>query len=626
MAEFADLLAARKKPAGEFASLLSSRKGLAAAIDQPRVESPDVSGVQAAEELSPTQAVLARAGAEFSRIIPNLQRLAADITGDPESSKQATAELEEIDKRVQALGEGQPISAFGAPLAQAPVAIAGLGASLLGGLPLAAQFVAGGVIGAAEATAFAPTEADPTTTAGIGAALGTVAPAIPGVLGAAGRLVKDIAKPITELVEPPVKRAFEQGRVFTSDLFPPDTFIGKAVQQFGERVPVIGTGGQRAAQQKERVSAVENIADEFNVDTGSQFGKDILDSLDKTFKRSQTTAKRLRKEAVGSLSRAGEVPLSKSISEVDKQISKIEAQGATGNQALLAKLQDIKSELSGNFERVAQQRTNIFSEITDIGNRTSPLGSASDAPLKAVAGSITEELTSFAQTASRGATNKELAQAANKWRQSNKIFASDFEKAREASFKKILRGGASPEAVESVIKGGKRSELERLFKNLDSEGRQGARQIIIQDALDKAGFPENINPTKFINALDSRNSKRAANTFFKGMDRQVLDGYKKFLNLSRRAQQAGVVQASQAQVDALNFFTRPLINLVVRPTVGGISRAGESAPFRNILIRLGKAKSGSATEKRLGEELRQLSLAAAGPIGANQEDIQQLAQ
>lgn len=580
--------------------------------EQPR---PDTSGVQAAQELSPTEAVLARAGAEFSRVIPNLQRL---ITSDPETAQAAEAELAEIDRRVQELGEGQPISAFGAPLAQAPVAVAGLGASLLAGLPLAARVIGGAGIGALEATAFTPTEGDVQTSAAIGAALGGALPEAPALIGAGSRLVQDIAKPVTELVEEPVSRAIKQGRVFTSDLFPPDTFIGRAIQQFGERVPVIGTGGQRASQQTERVKAVEDIADEFNVDTGSQFGQDIIDSLSSTFKRSQTTAKRLRKEAVGALTREGDVPLTNSISEVNKQISAVEAQGATGNQALLTKLNDIKSELTGDFSRVVQQRTNIFNEITDIGNNTSPLGTSADASLKSVAGAITEELATFSQSASKGAKTKELAQAANKWRQSNKIFANDFAKAREASFKKVLRGGASPEAAEAIIKGGKRSELDRLFKNLDEGGRGNARQLIIQDALDKAGFPENINPTKFINALDAKNSKRAANVFFKGKEKAVFEGYKKFLNITRRAQESGVVTASQAQVDALNFFTRPLMNIIVRPAVGAVSSAGESDVMRNLLIRLSKAKEGSAAAKKLGDQIRQISVSAAGPIGTNE--------
>lgn len=590
-----------------------------AELERRSTAPPDTSGVQVAEEMGPAMAVLARAGAEFSKIIPNLQRLAADITGNAELAQQATAELTEIDKRTQELGEGQPISAFGAPLAQAPVAVAGVvGGSFLAGLPIAARIAGGAAIGGAEAAAFAPTEADIGETAAIGATLGGAVPEAPTLLRTAGRAAADIAKPVTELVEEPVRRALKQGRVFTSDLFPPDTFIGRAIQQFGERVPGIGTGGQRAAQQTGRVRAVEDIADEFNVDTGSQFGKDILDSLDKTFKKSQTLAKRLRKEAVGALSREGDVPLNKSIREVDRQITAVEAQGATGDQALLAKLQDIRGELTGNFGRVVQQRTNIFNEITDIGNRTSPLGTSADGALKGVAGAITEELNTFAIGASKAAKTKEGAQAANKWRQSNKIFASDFEKAREASFKKLLRGGASPESVETVIKGGKRSELDRLFKNLDSEGKNGARQLIIQDALDKAGFPENINPTKFINALDSRNSKRAQNAFFKGQDKAVLEGYKKFLNITRRAQEASNVVASQAQVDALNFFTRPLMNVIVRPLVAGGVRARESDQFRNLMIRLGKAAEGSAAANRLGDQLRQLSLAAEVPLATDE--------
>lgn len=221
MARLDDLLAEKQRrtesPGGRLGELTAEkqRRLTLATPEQPR---PDVSGVQAAQQLSPTEAVLARAGAEFSRIIPNLQRL---VTSDPELSKQAEEELAEIDRRVQELGVGQPVSAFGAPLAQAPVAVAGLGASLLAGLPLAARVIGGATAGAAGATAFAPTEADIETTAAIGGALGGALPEVPALLTAGAKVAKDIAKPVKELVEEPVSRAIKQGRVFTSDLFPP---------------------------------------------------------------------------------------------------------------------------------------------------------------------------------------------------------------------------------------------------------------------------------------------------------------------------------------------------------------------------------------------------------------------
>ena len=428
-----------------------------------------------------------------------------------------------------------------------------------------------------------------------GAAMSTLPAAALSAFGLGGtrkatQVGKSLKTPIEEAAGKQLTSALEKGMVLTSDIRPPTTFVGKAMQKISERVPILGTGKKRAAQQKSRVEAIDNLAREFDLDPSTAFDQRIVSSANKVFKQSQDKAAKFRLEAVNELNKMGEITPRNALKTIDDEMAKIVSLGERGDKALLETLSNIKNELSGNFERMKDIRTTIFNDISDITNVRSKIKSGGDASLSKVAGSLSKDLDGFATQASKQALTPEMAKAANKWKASNRIFKDNFSKAKDTELKNIMtKGKLKPEIINSVIRGGKSSELNRLHANLDMAGRKATQQQILKNAIEKSKD----NPTILLNELNRLNNKKAIDVFFSGKDKAYIDGFKKFLNLTRRAQTESASIASQAEVSAAALIggaaVAPKPVIAAAATIGLTARAFESPMVRNLLIKLNKA-------------------------------------
>jgi len=441
--------------------------------------------------------------------------------------------------------------------------------------------------------------------------------------------LKGAPKPKTTPVAVPktaLDTVLEKGTVLTSDIKPPTTFVGKAFQKMSERVPVLGTGKVRAAQQASRKQAIDDIAREFDIDPSSAFEQEIVKGVSRVFKGAQAKGAKFRKEAIVELNKLGSVAPKAAIKEIDDQIAKVTALGAQGDPALIKSLQNIKGELSGNFERLKDIRTTIFQDIKDIGGNKSVIKSGGDDVLTKVAGSLSKDLDDFAVSAGKveGVT-KEMRQAANKWKASNRIFKDNFTKAKETELKRAMtKGKVQPEVVNLTIKGGKKSELSRLHGNLDEPGRRSVRQQILKNTLERAGWPENPNPTIFLNELNRMNNKKAVDVFFRGSDRRQLDGFKKFLDMTRRAQEEAASIATQQEVTGAALIGSAAVDPVTTISLGTLiglgGRAYESKAVRNLLIELSKPKISPKKAKTITDKIRTLIPVAGASVSQATEE------
>jgi len=353
------------------------------------------------------------------------------------------------------------------------------------------------------------------------------------------------------------------------------------------------------------------LAGRFNIDLDTPFEQEIFESADRVFQGARNRAAALRNRATESLDQGGDVPVQNSIQAVEEQIARVEGRGRLGDQGLLNVLRDVEAELSGNFARIGDARTDIHTIINNVSDSNSPIARGSEVALGNIRDAITRDLSDFARNFSeeaRTAGNVEAGRAFSQWRASNRIFADGFQKARETKLKQILtKGNATPEVVETVIKAGKRSELNLLHRNLDVEGRRATRRLILRDTLDKTGGIEEANPTRFLNDLNKPKIRRSTNVFFTGREGRELQGLKDYLNFTRRAQDAGVVtptgQELLAPAAGIAAGLAPKIAMSIFLPIGGGARVYESEAVRNLLVKLAN------TQGRRGQEeiLRQLN-------------------
>lgn len=429
------------------------------------------------------------------------------------------------------------------------------------------------------------------------------------------KVVSPIARAIGGKVSESAKELFKSAKergvdILTTDILPPNTFAAKTIQQLGEKLGFLGTGGKRAAQQKSRVEIVEGLAQELGVTLDQPIEASIFQNLKTGVAKQLDKAAGLRQEAVDSLDTFGTVDVTKAIEAIDRQIAKQNRLRGDASQEIIERLESLKASLpDADFSLVKDLRSNLIDDIT-AAFKGETLPTKASAPLQAVKSSIDDVLLNFGRANDR--------QAAAKWVQSNKLFSDGYRKAKDTEIKRLLsKGDGTPEVIANILKGGKTSELKRLSGLIGKEGNKNAQLSIIRDALTESGFfTKGANPTTFLNALSKPTRQKAINVFFKGADKKQIEGIKRILDATRRAQEAPVSTATGQQLLApVAVAAGAAVDAGVAFGAGGtlaaIARTYESAGMRNLLLRLGSTPKGSKAEQEILKKVTPFFNAAA---------------
>jgi hypothetical protein len=406
------------------------------------------------------------------------------------------------------------------------------------------------------------------------------------------------------------QEATERGiPVMTSDVMPPETFMGRAAQQTGERIPLAGTGSVRAAQQQARVSAVRDLLRQFGAEDAAGVSDNIMADL--AAKRSGELQKYtgLKSEVINRLDASGAVPVPRATAAIDQKIA--ELQGLRSEQYLpvINVLEDWKASLQGqglrNVETLRKQVGDAFQAPELSAIRTTGQKVLSD-----IYGPLKQDMQEFI-------TQNGNRRDVTKWQIADKRLAEMAGELDMGTLKSVLRtGNATPEVVENMLFSKKPSEIRQLYSGLTEAGRANARTSILARAADKARYQLEDGSTQFsperFNA-ELQRLKPQIGVFFKGDGANHLaqvEGLSRALTLTRRAGQAGVSTASGQQavpfvagsflVDLLGTFGA---SLAAAGGVGLTARVYESAPVRNLMIQLGRAAPGSAEEAALFKRL-----------------------
>jgi len=432
------------------------------------------------------------------------------------------------------------------------------------------------------------------------------------VLGRAGQ----VAKAVPDDAAQSVLNASKQFGVpvLTSDIRPPKGYAGRFMQGLSEKLGVLGTGQARVQQQGYREAAVQGFAEAMDIDLDSPFAADIVKSVKGQLKAEISAAGRMRDEAVSVLDPAGPVPLTHTKSAMDTVRARHAALKEKADTGLVENVGRIERSLDGgNFTQLKNIRTEVIDDIKALAKSEDTRGVAD---LEKVKQAIDRDMLTFAAR-----TDKDAAQ---KWVQSNRAFASAYTRSKDSELKRLMMNGElTPEKVTPLLRGGRPSELTRLYDSMDSAGREAGRRAIIQDALKDSKFFEvdsNPNPDAFATALNRANRQQAINVFFRGAGKAELDGLTRLLDATRRAQQGSTVVKTGEQMVPMMTSGAVMGGVMADPIltgslVGGTSvllKAYESRPFRNLLLKIGNTKTGTTAEKRL------LDLASATVAGGFQ--------
>ncbi len=477
------------------------------------------------------------------------------------------------------VGAGQALMKSAAPVAQAAGA-------MLAEQP-AAQ-LAGGVGSGLAAQA--------ASELGLGAAGQAAAALIGGMAGSRAARTQVIPAAQANAAERALVTEAEKVGVplMTSDVAPPRTFAGKAAQALGERVPVVGTGPVRQAQQEARISAVRDVLNDFGASSAAQASDAVMVDLQATRGGSLSKYASQKTDVINRLSQAGTVPVPGAIAAIDQQIGKLTALKTKELRPVIERLEDWKQSIQGQ-------------NLTNIEDLRKQLGEAFKAPELASVRSTGEKALSSIYGALRddmGAFIRDNGQPQDiaKWTDANKKLASMAGELKNGALKSALeKGTETPEAIRGILFSSKPSDVRLLYRNLSDAGRENAKAALLAHAAEKATTNDVLSVERFVSQVDKLGPQFGV--FFKGDDKRRIEGLTRVLGATRRAAEASVMTNTGQQ--AVPAATALAAGQVSGSALGGAAALGgaglmarlyESPMVRNLLLRIPSTKVGSPEE------------------------------
>lgn len=408
--------------------------------------------------------------------------------------------------------------------------------------------------------------------------------------------------------------------VLTSDIFPPKTQVGSWAVGTGERIPFAGTGPIRAAQQEARVTAVKDLLNEHDAsnvaDASDNVIKDILGKRSADLEKYSS----MKKEVISRLSseQSSPVPVPKTVAAVDKAIEKLNSLKTAELEPVVAKLEDWKNAVQGqNLENIEQLRGQIGESFKSA--EMSSVRSKAEAALSGIYGPLKNDMADFIKT---NGEPKDFI----KWSVANKrlsLMAGDL---KNSGMKSIInRGEATPEIIQNMLFSKRPSDSRKLYAALTPAGRENAKRAILAKVAQDSGGIDDLSTAKF--ATNLKKMAAPIGVMFKGEDLARVQGLARALKLTRRAELASLNPQTGAQLAIpvgaavlADIFGSGGAAVVSGAGIGGLARLYESAPIRNVLIKISKSTPASNEESRLVGQLNTEIQSALGNPARNQTE------
>ena len=449
------------------------------------------------------------------------------------------------------------------------------GAAGVGRAAVASGLTGAGIQGAQEASGgeFSGSEV------ALDAALGGVGKAAETAIGAGYRALKGDA-PLNNLVEAGRDTDI---RVLTSDINPPDTFAGNTLRETAEKIPFAGTGPVRAAQQEQRVAAVDRVIADYGLPDYS----DIVESLKTKKGKIKSAAGSVIGKTGDDLDPIGPVELRNTTELIEEAQAELTAPGIIQSSKALTDLAELTETLKTpqTFTMLTKNRT-AFREIVESVDPTgrSQLPSRAKGLLTKIQSAIGNDLERHAKA------NLEPERFA-KWKRANAVYANEAKELKRSKLKGVLdKGDISPEQAKTMLFSSKPSEIQLLYNGLGRAGRANGRSAVIHEiasALSRRS--SGITPNAFLTEM--KKNQATINVFFKGEEKKRLMGLGKVLEATKRAQDAKVTTPTGQTLLSVAGVGGAIANLPATlasaSSLGFLSRLYESPAVRSALLRLG---------------------------------------
>ncbi|WP_287602764.1 hypothetical protein [Thiothrix sp.] len=374
--------------------------------------------------------------------------------------------------------------------------------------------------------------------------------------------------------------------VMTSDINQPTTWGGKMAQAVGERVPVVGTGGQRAAQQATRQSALQNLFRDYTVESPPAINDVTANLLQK---RSADLGKYSgMKNGVIDSQAGNPVNVGNTIASIDGQIAKLQGMNTQAVKPLVSKLEDYKTAFANqDLPTIELLRKQLGDELQSPDMAT--VRTASSQAAGNIYGALKKDMGNHIQ---QFGARRDF----DKWQVANSRLSEMIGETSNSGLKSVLKKGeATPETIRSLLFSNKPSDVGLLRKNLTPDGRDKAKTAIMQDIFAKSGGDmDSLSPDKFMSQMQKMGAQTGG--MMTPVERANLSGLFDALKLTKQASVANAKPMTGAELTgfatpaALTYATggNPVTGVAATAGLGLMAKAYESPVVRDLLVNLGR--------------------------------------
>jgi hypothetical protein len=400
--------------------------------------------------------------------------------------------------------------------------------------------------------------------------------------------------------------------VMTSDIAPPTTRMEQTLQSLGELAP-LGTAGPRRQQQVARQDAVENLLTDFGVTVDADIASDVVRNLNENRANMLSRFTGQKDSVINKFAGAGDVPTTKSVAAIDGLLADLRRENLPQLNSLINQLEGVRNSLTGpgDLPKIEANRKTLFTLKGDPN--LASISDKSEKAFTAVYNALNDDMGEFIKAT--GGT-KDFAL----WKTANTRLAEMAGELKVGGLKGALNKGAfDPSLATKMLTSSKPEEVRMLFRNLNREGRDNARLLLVQEAGKRAFNADTgvVNPDKFAREIGKLSDNFGQ--FFSASDMRRVKGLADVLQATGRAQSAQFLPRTGEQLvpfAALGGLTSVLgldfmTGAAASAAFGAARRFYESKPARDLLLRISQASGSKKVEL-----INQFVAGAAAATGA----------
>ncbi len=396
-----------------------------------------------------------------------------------------------------------------------------------------------------------------------------------------------------------------------------------------ERMPITGTGALRKRQQQQRVEILANLADRYGLNPNSNYGARVLSDINQAGGARLTAARANIDEGIEAMA-GSDVVLRDFAGTIKALIKEEEKFGDLANKPMLDLLNKVRTTVwtggrpqTGTWKPLPRD----FGSLNDWVERL--YLEAGRAPVRA-----REPIEKAAQALQRDLARHaadEGGEAGARWIKGTQELKTIVSGSEKKTLQGLIEAGeVDHQVMRRVLKSGSISQLKQLYDNLTPAGLQEARQMILRNAMRVGGWRRSkaiemvVDPKKVLRWMESEPVEAQFRTFFPGETAQAeLGGMLEYLRMTAAAQETGK-GVGMAAAGGIGQVTATAVNFVTLGVAGLLGHAYQSAPARNLLLRLYHVRSDPRMKDAVMNELTPLLMAGGRQMSQhwNEDNVQ----